>query len=94
MVRVHCALCGSEALYYQKDGDGALKRCYLNRIYAPANLAQLQNNPAMDDPKQVPALECPKCKTVLGKAITHHDGRVAFRLRPGFFFKRRDTEKS
>lgn len=92
MVWVYCALCESEVLYYQKDGDGALKRCYLNRIYAPAYLERLQSDPAMRDPKRVPALACPHCKTVLGKAVMHHDGRVAFRLRPGLFFKRREVK--
>lgn len=94
MVRVHCAACGNEVLYYQKDGDGALKRCYLNRIFAPEAFAQLQHDRSCTEPRDLPPLVCPRCDVVIGKAIRHYDGRLAFRLRPGLFFKKRDTEKS
>ncbi len=89
MIEVSCATCQEHLLRYQKDGDGPLKRCYLNRITAPAALATLQHHPAMRDPERVPPLSCPKCHTVIGVAILHHDGRVAFRLRQGFFAKKR-----
>jgi hypothetical protein len=90
MIHLICK-CGAEVLYYQKDGDGRLKRCYLNRIFAPAHLEQLQHgSQAVAD---VPALTCPGCKIVLGTPIVHHDGRTALRLRPGFYTVRRDTKQ-
>lgn len=89
MVDVCCMKCGAAVLLYQKDGDGPLKRCYLNRITAPPELERLQHDPAMTDPRLVPPISCPRCSIVLGAAIRHHDGRIAFRLRPGFFFKKR-----
>ena len=91
MVHVHCAKCGKQLLYYQKDGDGPLKRCYLNRIFGPAELEKLQRDVGCLNPSKVPPLVCAGCDTVIGKAISHHDGRVAFRLRPGYIFKKRDT---
>jgi hypothetical protein len=90
MIRLFC-LCGCEMLHYQKDGDGKLKRCYLNRIFAPADLEWLQYDKANLDPKNIRPLICPACKKVIGMPIVHHDGRVAFRLRQGMFNKKRDV---
>ena len=90
IIRVFC-LCGAEAVHYQKDGDGMLKRCYLNRIFGPAELEKLQHDPLCLDTKNVPPLVCRSCLTVIGMPIVHHDGRVAFRLRQGFFRKKRET---
>lgn len=91
LVDIFCATCSRFLLQYQKDGDGQLKRCYLNRIVAPVALAELQSNPGMFDPRVVPPLVCRSCGTVIGAAIRHHDGRIAFRLRQGMFTKRRIT---
>ena len=89
VVKVCCGKCGERVLTYQKDGDGPLKRCYLNRIMDPPKLEKLQYEHAASSPSAVPPLVCPACTIVLGMAIRHHDGRLAFRLRPGFFFKKR-----
>jgi len=91
MIKLFC-LCGAEVLHYQKDGDGKLKRCYLNRIFGPAHIEKLQHDPTYSDPKNVPPLVCPICGTVIGVAILHFDGRVAFRLRQGFFSKKRESK--
>ncbi len=90
MVKIFC-VCGNELLYYQKDGDGKLKRCYINRIFAPAHLEKLQHDSRYLNPENVPSLMCDRCKTVVGVAIKHHDGRIAFRLRQGYFTKKRET---
>jgi|SRR3989344_2953915 len=88
MIHLICK-CGTKVLYYQKDGDGRLKRCYLNRIFAPAELEKLQyGNLAISE---ISALRCLKCQVVLGTPIVHHDGRTAFRLRPGFYAVQRQT---
>ena len=92
MIHIYCSRCNNKILYYQKDGDGPLKRCYLNRIFWPKEFEKLQYNKTLSHPNTIPALICPQCQTVIGKAILHHDGRMAFRLRPGFCFKKRDTD--
>lgn len=90
MINLMCS-CGAEILYYQKDGDGKLKRCYLNRIFSPKELEKLQRQKL--EPNDIPPLTCPSCNKVVGTAITHHDGRIAFRLRPGHYKVNRDTTK-
>lgn len=89
LIELTCAKCGADVLTYQKDGDGPLKRCYLNRIHGPAELEALQHDSGLNSPEKVPKLTCPNCKVVIGAAIRHHDGRLAFKLRRGFFGKRR-----
>jgi hypothetical protein len=75
-------------LTYQKDGLGFLHRCYLNRILEPEEYASLQSNPNMQDIKDIPALICKSCGTIIGTPIKHTDKRLAFILRPGFFIKK------
>lgn len=88
MLDVLCAKCGAEVLLYQKDGDGNLLRCYLNRIFAPSKYEELQHSAKITVPKDMPNLECGKCGQVIGSPMRHLDGRLAFRLRYGFFSKR------
>jgi hypothetical protein len=88
MIKLYC-LCGNELLHYQKDGDGKLKRCYLNRIFGPENLEKLQYDPKFLISQNVPDLVCTSCNTVIASAIRHFDGRIAFRLRQGLFTKKR-----
>lgn len=89
LLNVFCAKCNITLLKYQKDGIGDLLRCYLNRICYPSELEKLQREPAISDPKQMPNLECSKCKTVIGTPMQHIDGRLAFRLRKGMYYKKR-----
>ena len=88
LVQVHCSDCKKVVLLYQKDGDGRLKRCYLNRIMAPPELERLQRSKDKN-PERLPKLACVRCEVVLGTGIRHHDGRLAFRLHPNFFFTKR-----
>lgn len=87
LIELSCANCNAHVLTYQKDGDGQLKRCYLNRIMEPDALEKLQYSAA--EPSDVEPLKCPSCEVVIGAPIRHHDGRIAFRLRRGFFAKKR-----
>jgi len=91
MVNILCSRCGHCLLYYQKDGDGKLKRCYLNRIFAPDKMAELQKG--VQNPLVIPKLVCESCGTVIGSAIRHHDGRIAFRLRPDYYIVKRITKR-
>lgn len=88
MLDVHCAKCGAWVLRYQKDGIGHLLRCYLNRIFAPPELAALQRDPTINEPNDMQNLICPKCKTVIGTPMRHEDGRLAFRLIKGTYSKK------
>lgn len=91
VISVSCAACTSHILDYQKDGDGPLKRCYLNRILAPANLEALQYDENIKRIQDMAPLICQGCGKVIGTAAIHHDGRYAFRLRQGHFVKKRLT---
>ncbi len=41
-LNLYCAKCKSFLLLYQKDGPGILKRLYMDRIFAPVELIDLQ----------------------------------------------------
>lgn len=82
-----CSTCQETLLLYQKDGEGALRRCYLNRIFAPARLALMQDDPDVHTPHDMPSLKCPRCLTIIGQPMRHHEGRLAYRLNEGTFKK-------
>jgi hypothetical protein len=92
MLDIYCSNCDTKVLWYQKDGDGSLRRCYLNRIFAPPELEQLQRDPSIQEPKDLPNLVCPSCHIVLGTPMRYSDGRLAYRLRPGSFYKTRSKD--
>ena len=83
-----CAGCQSPLLLYQKDGSGTLQRCYLNRIFAPANLESLQHDLDIRNPQDMEPLKCRVCKAVVGLPMCHTDGRLAFRLNRGAFIRK------
>ena len=62
---------------YQKDGAGNLRRVYLDRIFAPKQLVNLQDNSI----NKVKKLICPNCKEDLGTPyIYKKENRKAFKL--------------
>jgi hypothetical protein len=91
--KICCAQCGNGVLLYQKDGHGKLFRCYLNRIFAPTKYAELEGNEIMTK-KKMPRLECQKCHTLLGMPMLHWEGRLAYRLIPGKWFRHKLYEKA
>ncbi len=91
---ISCAKCGTWLLKYQKDGEGHLLRCYLNRIISPTELAVLQDTPTVREPRDMSNLVCQVCKTVVGTPMWHMDGRLAFRLSKGTFSKQIDKGDS
>ena len=77
LLEISCRKCENEILIYQKDGPGSLKRLYLDRIFAPDNLINLQTL----NLKDIPVLKCKKCKEILGiPFIYKKEKRKAFRL--------------
>lgn len=89
VIDIYCNNCGSRVLRYQKDGMGRLLRCYLNRIMEPPKLKKLQHLDNLKDPSDLSKLTCPSCNSVIGIPIRHHDKRLGFRLRRGYFRKKR-----
>lgn len=91
MIDVSCANCGQKLLFYQKDGPGWLKRCYLNRIFGVEKWAQLQHDAKIKTPKDMPNLVC-DCGNLIGNPMVHKDGRLAFHLIRGSFKRRRSAK--
>jgi hypothetical protein len=87
ILELDCAKCAQFLMYYQKDGDGNLLRCYLNRICAPDDLAKLQSSYKIKKPKDLTNLNCSKCNTCIATPMAYSDGRLAYRLRQGSFKK-------
>ena len=88
MINIYCRNCNTNVILYQKDGIGRLHRCYFNRIFAPLHLERLQYT-GFSSLKNIPNLVCDLCNTTLGTPIIYNDGRYAFHLRQGLFYKRR-----
>lgn len=88
LIDVICSKCNNKVLLYQKDGVGWLKRCYLNRIFAPKEYAELQDKGLRVE--TMPYLICQNCKSVLGTPMLHKDGRLAFMMRRGSFIRRQN----
>ena len=84
-----CTNCGSLLLVYQKDGTGQLHRCYLNRIFYPPALESLQHNKQIRIPNDFKPLRCEGCKQLIASPMLHHEGRLALRLIPGTYAKRK-----
>lgn len=87
-ITLYCSCCRSWLMLYQKDGDGKLMRCYLNRIFAPPDLESLQHNPDIANPADLSLLRCKSCNSIIGYPMRHEDGRLAFRLSLGSVAKK------
>jgi len=84
-----CVSCQHHLALYQKDGPGALLRLYLDRIFAPLPQSNWQKK---SDLKDVPALKCANCGTLIAVAMIYRpERRLALRLIPGTFTKVRSN---
>ena len=82
-----CGKCGERVALYQKDGLGRLLRLYLDRIFEPEWLSNIQQE---KEKINVPTLICGKCKAVLGVPMVYKpEKRLAFRLIRGSLRKER-----
>jgi len=85
LLNVYCRKCESIVLVYQKDGPGSLRRLYLDRIFNPAELTDLQ----LLSIKDIPVLKCKKCSEILGAPYIYiKEKRKAFRLYQDAVIKR------
>lgn len=83
---VYCAKCKTHVLLYQKDAIGPLKRMYMDRIFAPQSLTNLQKGKSVKD---VEPLKCSSCKHLIGVPyIYEKETREAFLLDPTSFVKK------
>lgn len=74
IILLTCKNCKHKIGYYQKDGDGWLKRCYVDRLYILPKL-----NHAKFSLKKF--FTCLKCKSILGKPLIYQkESREAFEI--------------
>ncbi len=77
LISVICLNCEEKILEYQKDGPGALKRIYIDRIIYPKNLKKLKDG----DVKDIKLLKCPNCQVVIGSPyIYKKENRKSFKV--------------
>jgi len=85
LINLHCGVCGNLFAIYQKDGPGNLKRIYMDRIFFPKKLTNLQNKPL----NQIPTLKCPKCKEDIATPyIYKKENRKAFKVYEDMIIKK------
>jgi ribosomal protein S27E len=90
MLNIHCRKCENIVAVYQKDGPGNLRRMYMDRIFKPEELTNLQNV----NLKDIPFLKCQKCGEILGTPyIYQKEERKAFRIYQDAIIKKIKTLK-
>ena len=87
LLEIHCKNCSSFMFFYQKDGEGDLFRCYLNRILGPDIYAALQQDERIKEIADMPMLVCHNCKALVGEPMRHSDDRLAFCMNPEAFIQ-------
>lgn len=84
LLAISCASCNELVALYQKDGPGALKRMYLDRIYQ-SDYSDLVKKPL----NELPQLVCRGCGSFLGVPMMYEkEKRLAFRLFAGSVAKK------
>lgn len=85
LLTIMCPQCGEVVMEYQKDGPGALKRLYIDRIGKNEGLEKCKNW-GVDE---MPDVICGACKAVIAKPFVYKkEKRVAFRAVMGGFVKK------
>jgi hypothetical protein len=79
LLKLTCSYCNHLIIFYQKDGPGLLKRCYLDRILYPKENELLQHLPFNE--KVFPNLTCQNCKQIIGYPYLYEkEKRPSFKL--------------
>jgi len=77
LLNLHCLRCNHLICVYQKDGPGNLRRLYMDRIFDPIELTDLEKKSLA----KIPNLKCRNCKELLGTPYVYpREKRKAFRL--------------
>lgn len=83
---IYCSACRAWLLLYQKDGPGKLFRLYLDRIFAPNELAAL--HVLAQETGGYPGLTCAICGSSIAVPMVYEqENRYALRLVHGSFYK-------
>jgi hypothetical protein len=92
LLEVACGKCGERICFYQKDGPGALKRMYIDRMFIGRVWA---NGAEFDSRADAVELECSRCRERVGTRIVYEkEQRFAFHLLEGSTRKRRVSCRS
>ena len=95
LIEIYCASCNTLLLIYQKDlPRGALKRCYLDRMFYPSKYSNLQRDKTIKDTEDMPKLQCESCKVIIGTPMRytkHGEDRLAYNLIQGRFIKKNSS---
>jgi len=87
-LNIYCSSCNAYIALYQKDGSGSLMRMYLDRIFEPVGLSDLQEKAC--DKKSTPNLTCPSCKSLIATPMIYTpEKRLALRMIKGKFYKKK-----
>ena len=85
LLEFKCRSCGQPVLSYQKDGPGQIYRLYLDRIFGPIELINLQYK----NLKEINPLKCSGCKKLIGVPyIYKKETRKSFRIFAGALVKK------
>lgn len=80
-----CTNCKQKIALYQKDGPGPLLRMYLDRIFEPQNLSNLNLIESFHD---IPNLKCPNCDMLIATPMVYEkENRFALRVIQGSISK-------
>jgi len=89
-LNIYCSKCGQHLFLYQKDGRGSLLRAYLDRIFEPKELSELQFKSRSK--KDIQNLKCQKCGLLIATPMVYEpERRLAFRLLHGSFVKKKSN---
>jgi len=89
-IDLFCSKCNQHLVLYQKDGQGRLFRLYLDRIFEPPELSSLYLK--INNKNEMPNLKCLKCGTLIATPMIYKsEKRLAFRLVPGSFIKKKSN---
>lgn len=90
LLSLGCTQCGTQVFLYQKDGHGALIRCYVDRVYLPDDLHHPLDPAVYQQKKNMPNLACPSCHTLVGiPMVFKPENRLAYRLIKGRLTKKK-----
>jgi len=75
---IRCAKCGEHVATYQKDGPGALKSMYMDRIFEPSKYNKYANSKT---PKKAVDMKFDNCGELLGTPYLYEkEKRAAYRM--------------
>ncbi|MBR9692921.1 hypothetical protein GOV07_03230 [Candidatus Woesearchaeota archaeon] len=85
LLNLHCRVCKHLFAIYQKDGSGNLRRLYMDRIFYPKKLTNLEKKPL----NAIKTLRCSKCKEDIATPYIYaKEKRKAFKVYQDMIIKK------